>query len=105
MIGNPRGYGKSALMMEMAYKRDEICKRNNIPSGPVLFTDFRGVQSASDAENRVLETIQPLFFTLFSFINKSNSNKRGSTSDAYLFLSPVVMTYMLFIFVNRRIIA
>jgi len=23
MIGNPRGYGKSALVMEMAYMRDE----------------------------------------------------------------------------------
>jgi NDP-4-keto-2,6-dideoxyhexose 3-C-methyltransferase len=28
MIGNPRGYGKSALMMEIAYRRDEISQRN-----------------------------------------------------------------------------
>ena len=45
MIGNPRGYGKSALLMEMAYKRDEIYKRNEKPSGPVLFTDFEGVKT------------------------------------------------------------
>ena len=66
MIGNPRGYGKSALVMEMAYMRDEICGRKKIPSGPVLFTDFRGVKSASDAEARVMETIRPLFLPSFS---------------------------------------
>ena len=65
MFGNPKGYGKSALMMEMAYRRDEICEKMKIPSGPVLFTDFQGVQSASDAKKRILETIKPLFFTWF----------------------------------------
>ena len=76
MIGNPRGYGKSALVMEMAYKRDEICKRKNITSGPVLFTDFRGIKSAADAEDRVLKTIQPLFFTQLSFLYQNN--ERGN---------------------------
>jgi hypothetical protein len=92
MIGNPRGYGKSALIMELAYKRDEICKRNEIPSGPVLFTDFGGVKNASEAEERVLETIRPLFFTHLSFIFKNN--QKGSalqlclcfSTDMYFFL-------------------
>ena len=65
MIGNPRGYGKSALMMEIAYRRDEISQRNKTPSGPVLFTDFRGVKSATDAEDRVMQTIRPLFIQSF----------------------------------------
>ena len=65
MIGNPRGYGKSALMMEIAYRRDEISQRNKTPSGPVLFTDFRGVESAADAKDRVMQTICPLFIQSF----------------------------------------
>jgi hypothetical protein len=84
MIGNPRGYGKSALMMEMAYKRDKICKRNSVPSGPVLFTDFRGVKSVSEAEDKVLQTIQPLFFTLFPIFRANKG--RGSTSAAFTVL-------------------
>ena len=68
LIGNPRGYGKSALVAEMAYRRKELCERKNLPSGPVLFTDFKGAKSAFDAEKKVLETIRPLFLTLFSFI-------------------------------------
>jgi hypothetical protein len=65
MFGNPRGYGKSALMMEIAHRRDEISQRNKIPSGPVLFTDFLGVKSATDAEDKVMQTIRPLFIQSF----------------------------------------
>ena len=65
LIGNPRGYGKSALVAEMAYKRDIICGQNDLPSGPVLFTDFRGVKHADGAEERIMSTIQPLFFPSF----------------------------------------
>jgi len=65
MLGNPRGYGKSALVVEFAHKRDLICDKKGFPSGPVLFTDFRGVKSAEDAEDRILATIQPLFFPSF----------------------------------------
>ena len=50
----------------MAYIRDEICGRKKIQSGSVLFTDFRGVKSAFDAEARVTETIRPLFLSSFS---------------------------------------
>ena len=70
LIGNPSGYGKSALVAEMAFRRKEFSKRKEMPSGPVLFTDFEGTKSASDAEMKVLETIRPLFFTLFSSIPK-----------------------------------
>jgi hypothetical protein len=94
MIINPRGYGKSALMMEMAYKRDEICKRNDIPSGPVLFTDFEGIKSASDAEKRMLEKIQPLFFNMFSFLYKNS--ERGSTSAAFLIFS-ILIAYLAYV--------
>ena len=69
MLGNPRGYGKSALVKEMAYKRDEICRSNKVPSGPVLFTDFTGVKDATGAKRKLLETIRPLFMPL---INSSN---------------------------------
>ncbi len=74
MISNPRGYGKSALVREMAYKRDEICTRLKVPSGPVLFTDFLGVKSPSDAENKIMETLRPLFLPSFSPL----SEERGS---------------------------
>ena len=53
-----------------------------MPSGPVLFTDFDGVKSASDAEMKVLETIRPLFFTLFSSIPKDG--KEGNLSKFFL---------------------
>ena len=82
LIGNPRGYGKSALMAEMAFRRNELSKRKEMPSGPVLFTDFNGVKSASDAEMKVLETIRPLFFTLFSSIPKDG--KEGNLSKFFL---------------------
>ena len=65
MIGNPIGYGKSALMMEIAYRRDEISQRNKTTSGPALFTDFLGVESATDAEDKVMQTIRPLFIQSF----------------------------------------
>ena len=82
MIGNPRGYGKSALVAEMAFRRKEFSKRKEMPSGPVLFTDFNGAKSASDAEMKVLETIRPLFFTLFSSIPKDG--KEGNLSKFFL---------------------
>ena len=66
LLGNPRGYGKSSLVAEMAYKRDIICGKEKIPSGPVLFTDFRGVKHADDAEDRIMATIQPLFLPSYS---------------------------------------
>jgi hypothetical protein len=50
----------------MAYKRDIICGQNDFPSGPVLFTDFRGVKHADGAEERIMSTIQPLFLPSFS---------------------------------------
>ena len=84
MIGNPRGYGKSALVKEMAFKRDEICKKMKIPSGPVLFTDFRGVKNSSDAKKRILETIQPLFFEFFSFLRY---NYKGGIVFLLFFIS------------------
>ena len=65
MIGSPREYGKSALMTEIAYRLDEISQRNKTPSGPVLFTDFFGVKSATDAEDGVVQRIRPLFFLSF----------------------------------------
>jgi hypothetical protein len=65
LVGNPRGYGKSALVAEMAYKRDIICGQNDLPSGPVLFTDFRGVESADEAKEKIMSTIQPLFLPSF----------------------------------------
>ena len=65
LLGNPRGYGKSALVAEMAYKRDVTCGKNGFPSGPVLFTDFRGVKTADDAEDKIMSTIQPLFLPSF----------------------------------------
>ena len=73
MIGNPRGYGKSALVKEMAYKRDEICRSKKVPSGPVLFTDFTGVEDATGAERKLLETIRPLFLSL-----RKSSNEEGN---------------------------
>ena len=63
MIGNPRGYGKSALVKEFAYKRDEISRNYNIPSGPVLFTDFSSVRCATDAQEKISKTIRPLFLS------------------------------------------
>ena len=41
-------------------------KKKCFPSGPVLFTDFRGVKTADEAEDRILATIQPLFLLSFS---------------------------------------
>ena len=82
LIGNPRGYGKSSLVAEMAFRRTEFSKTKEMPSGPVLFTDFNGVKSASDAEMKVLETIRPLFFTLFSSIPKDG--KEGNLSKFFL---------------------
>ena len=41
-------------------------KKKCFPSGPVLFTDFRGVENAADAKDRILATIQPLFLLSFS---------------------------------------
>jgi hypothetical protein len=49
----------------MAYKRDSICAKKGLPSGPVLFTDLRGVKTADDAEERIMATIQPLFLPSF----------------------------------------
>ena len=63
MIGNPRGYGKSSLVKEFLYRRDKICKEKDQTSGPVLFTDFSQVQSVVDAEEKILETIRPLFIS------------------------------------------
>jgi len=55
---------------EFAYKRGDIVARCNkestifaIKSGPVLLTDFAGVKSPEDAENRIKATIDPLFPT------------------------------------------
>jgi len=79
MIGNPRGYGKSALVAEMAYRRNEFSERNKIPSGPVLFTDLKGAESPTDAKMKVLETIRPLFFTLFSSIPKDDKEGNAAT--------------------------
>jgi len=62
ILGNPRGYGKSALVAEFAHTRDVVCNKKGFPSGPVLFTDFKGIKSSDDAEKRILATIQPLFF-------------------------------------------
>jgi hypothetical protein len=74
MIGNPRGLGKSSLVMEIAYKRNDICLKRNISSGTVLFTDFRGIKSDSDAEERIMKTIQPLFLSsYFQFDNEKGS--------------------------------
>ena len=63
MIGNPGGYGKSSLVQEFLYRRDKICKQKDLTSGPVLFTDFSQVQSVVDAEEKLLETIRPLFIS------------------------------------------
>ena len=63
MIGNPGGYGKSSLLQEFLYKREKISKAKDIMSGPVLFTDFIAVKNVTDAEAKLLETIQPLFFS------------------------------------------
>ena len=96
MIGNPRGYGKSALMMEVAYKRDKLCGRKKVPSGPVLFTDFRGVKSASHAEDRVMETIRPLFIPTFFPLH----DERGSL--AFVVHNSIVMTHLFFTFFDNR---
>lgn len=74
LIGNPRGYGKSALVAEMAYKRDLICGKNGFPPGPVLFTNFRGVKTADEAEKTILATIQPLFLPSFSQLFDGRGN-------------------------------
>jgi hypothetical protein len=74
---------KSALVAEMAYKRDVICDQNGFPSGPVLFTDFRGVESADEAKERILATIQPLF--LPSFLQLFDG--RGTSSLSYFILT------------------
>ncbi len=66
MICNPRGYGKSALVKEMAYKRDEICKELKIPSGPVLFTDVFAVGNVAGAKS--LEVIGNHQTTVFLFL-------------------------------------
>ena len=102
MIGNPRGYGKSALIAEMAYRRNKICEKMKIPSGPVLFTDFEGIANSSDAKTRILETIQPLFFTLFSFFQVNKA--RGNFVCCVYFLSfSVVITYVYVTFIYLRI--
>ena len=96
MIGNPRGYGKSALMMEVAYKRDKICGRKKVPSGPVLFTGFRGIESASDAKSRIMETIRPLFIPTFFPLH----DERGSL--AFVVHNSIVMTHLFFTFFDNR---
>ena len=57
-------------MKEFAYKRDDIVARCNkestifaIKSGPVLLTDFAGVESPQEAKERIKATIDPLFPT------------------------------------------
>ena len=69
MIENPLGYGKSALMSEWAFKRTEVSKMCSpaLPSGPVLFTDFRNAASVRNAEQKIMKTVEPLFIpTIFS---------------------------------------
>ena len=86
MIGNPRGYGKSALIAEMAYTRDTVCAKKGYPSGPVLFTDFLGVKTADDAEDRILATIQPLFLPQFAQL----FDGRGTNNYCILISSSVL---------------
>ena len=86
MIGNPRGFGKSSLVAEFAYRRDDICAKNAngpYPSGPVLFTDFKGVKSADEAEEKIIATINPLFFRLIFLENKFR-NKTGMLIPVYI---------------------
>ena len=105
MIGNPRGYGKSALMMEIAHRRDEISQRNKIPSGPVLFTDFRGVESAAEAKDRVMQTIRPLFIQSFFHLH----DDRGSLAFIFHLYSFLIFfcndTCILFPSDNRQVVA
>ena len=85
MIGNPRGYGKSALVKEMAYKRDKICKDMKHPSGPTLFTDFAGVKDSNNAEKKLLETIRPLFIPVIEFKNEHGNLCFAIQRDLLLF--------------------
>jgi len=73
--------------------RDDICGRKKILSGPVLFTDFRGVESSSDAKARVMETIQPLFLPSFSPLFDERGNLAQfllSTSVLFLLSSSLI---------------
>ena len=102
MFGNRRGYGKSALVKEMAYKRDEICRRNKVPSGPVLFTDFTGVKDATGAERKILETIRPLFI---SSVNLSSVEGSLCSISFFIDVSRDFLFLLFHIFCYRRAIA
>jgi len=94
MIGNPRGYGKSSLVKEMAHTRDELSKRFEVPSGPVLLTDFRDVESPSDARRRVMETIQPLFFGTYVPL----FDGRGMFFCIFAFFVYIVYIFFVYVF-------
>jgi hypothetical protein len=92
LIVNPRGYGKSALVAELAYKRNAICEKNHFPSGPVLFTDFRGVKTADDAEDRILATIKPLFLPSFSQYYEQRGKKMFSFNTVFIVFTAIYIS-------------
>jgi hypothetical protein len=54
----------------MAFKRDEICRSNKVPSGPVLFTDFAGLSSVEGSLCSIsffIDVSRDFLFLLFHF--------------------------------------
>ena len=90
LLGNPRGYGKSALVAEMAYKRDVTCGKNGFPSGPVLSTDFRGVKTADDAEDKTFNR-----FSCPPFPNYLTDEVRPVLFHTYMWLLRKIFIYYL----------